>query len=84
MVVYFVVHGMHFRALYEVTPPLGRSQVAVQKQADRGGRAHWETHYLFSATGRKVHNIIDGTITFTPNDLIATYRDHFSFWRWSS
>lgn len=48
-----------------------------------GGRAHWEAHYLFSATGRKVHNIIDGTFTFTPDGLIATHRDRFNFWRWS-
>jgi hypothetical protein len=47
------------------------------------GKAHWEAHYLFSATGRKVHNIIDGTFTFTPDGLIATHRDRFSFWRWS-
>ena len=50
---------------------------------DRSGRAHWEAHYLFSATGRKVHNIIDGTFTFTPEGLIATHRDRFNFWRWS-
>ena len=48
-----------------------------------GGRAHWEAHYLFSATGRLVHNIIDGEFTFTPEGLIATHRDHFNFWRWS-
>jgi ketosteroid isomerase-like protein len=48
------------------------------------GRAHWEAHYLFSATGRKVHNTIDGTFNFTPDGLIATHRDRFSFWRWSS
>ena len=46
-----------------------------------GGRAHWEAHYLFSATGRTVHNIIDGT--FTPDGLIATHRDRFNFWHWS-
>ena len=50
---------------------------------DRQGKAHWEAHYLFSATGRKVHNIIDGTFTFTPDGLIATHRDRFSFWRWA-
>jgi hypothetical protein len=33
---------------------------AVSADAN-GGRAHWEAHYLFSATGRQVHNIIDGT-----------------------
>ncbi len=47
------------------------------------GQAHWEAHYLFSATGRLVHNIIDGAFTFTPQGLIATHTDHFDFWRWS-
>ena len=47
-----------------------------------GGRAHWEAHYLFSATGRKVHNIIDGTFTFTDGP-IATHRDRSNFWRWA-
>ena len=48
-----------------------------------GGKAHWEADYLFSATGRKVHNIVDGTFTFTPDGLIATHRDRFNFRSWS-
>lgn len=47
------------------------------------GRAHWEAHYLFSATGRKVHNIVDAAFTFSPEGLIATHRDRFGFWRWA-
>ncbi len=49
----------------------------------QNGRAHWEAHYRFSATGRLVHNIIDAEFTFTPDGLIATQRDRFNFWRWS-
>jgi limonene-1,2-epoxide hydrolase len=47
------------------------------------GRAHWEAHYRFSATGRLVHNIIDAEFTFNPDGLIAAHRDRFNFWRWS-
>jgi ketosteroid isomerase-like protein len=47
------------------------------------GRAHWEAHYRFSATGRPVHNIIDARFTFNPDGLIASHHDHFDFWRWS-
>ncbi|MDW5441492.1 nuclear transport factor 2 family protein [Polaromonas sp. SM01] len=47
------------------------------------GQAHWEADYRFSATGRMVHNIIDGRFTFTPHGLIATHRDSFDFWAWS-
>ena len=46
------------------------------------GRAHWEAHYRFSATGRLVHNIIDAEFTFK-DGLIATHHDAFDFWRWS-
>lgn len=47
------------------------------------GRAHWEAHYRFSATGRLVHNSSDAQFTFTPDGLIASHRDRFNFWRWS-
>lgn len=50
---------------------------------DHTGRAHWEAHYRFSATGRMVHNIIDAQFTFDNQGLIATHRDRFDFWRWS-
>lgn len=49
---------------------------------DNGGRAHWEAWYTFSATGRKVHNIIDGEFTFK-DGLIHTHQDNFDLWRWS-
>ena len=47
------------------------------------GRAHWDAHYLFSATGRKVLNRIDARFTFTPDGLIATHHDSFNFWAWA-
>jgi hypothetical protein len=46
------------------------------------GRARWEAHYRFSATGRLVHNVVEGRFTFK-DGLIATHRDTFGFWRWS-
>ena len=45
--------------------------------------AHWEAHYLFSATGRKVLNKIDAEFEFAPNGLIQRHRDRFDFWAWS-
>ncbi|MDB5895133.1 MAG: ketosteroid isomerase [Rhodoferax sp.] len=54
----------------------------VQADAQRG-RAHWEAHYRFSATGRLVHNRIDAEVTFSPQGLITTHRDRFDFWSWS-
>jgi ketosteroid isomerase-like protein len=48
-----------------------------------GGRAHWEAKYLFSKTGRKVHNKIDAMFAFK-DGLIVRHIDRFSFWRWSA
>lgn len=46
------------------------------------GSAHWEARYLFSTTGRKVHNIIDAEFRFADGKIIE-HRDHFDFHRWS-
>jgi ketosteroid isomerase-like protein len=56
-----------FSLEYEVTGP---------------GRVHWEARYLFSATGRRVHNVIDATIE-VKDGLIVRHTDAFGFWRWS-
>jgi hypothetical protein len=80
------VGGM-WRMLCTATRAKGRDAWKLEFsdiQADaRTGRAHWEAHYRFSTTGRLVHNIIDARFTFTPDGLIASQRDQFSFWRWS-
>jgi ketosteroid isomerase-like protein len=49
---------------------------------DRTGRAHWEAHYTFSASGRKVHNIIDAEFEFKDGKILR-HRDRFDFHRWS-
>ncbi len=46
------------------------------------GKAHWEAHYTFSATGRRVHNIIDAKFEFKDGKIIR-HTDHFDFWRWT-
>jgi ketosteroid isomerase-like protein len=53
----------------------------LQADADQG-RAHWEAHYRFSATGRLVHNIIEARFEFR-DGLIVSHRDRFDFWSWS-
>ena len=49
---------------------------------DTGGSAHWEADYLFSQTGRTVHNRIDATYRFR-DGLIVEHRDRFDLWAWS-
>lgn len=49
---------------------------------DTTGRAHWEAHYTFSATGRRVHNIIDARFELRGGKIVR-HVDTFDFWRWS-
>lgn len=49
---------------------------------DHTGSAHWEARYLFSATGRRVHNVIEASFVLR-DGLITEHRDTFDFWRWS-
>ena len=49
----------------------------------KSGKAHWEADYRFSATGRMVHNVIDGVFEFNDQGLITRHRDRFDFYRWS-
>ncbi|MDO9403069.1 MAG: nuclear transport factor 2 family protein [Polaromonas sp.] len=47
------------------------------------GQAHWEADYRFGATGRLVHNVIDGRFEFDADGLITRHHDRFDFWAWS-
>jgi len=52
-------------------------------QADEAqGRAHWEVRYTFSATGRKVHNLIEAEFQFKDGKIVR-HRDRFDFWKWT-
>lgn len=44
--------------------------------------AHWEAFYVFSKTGRNVHNKIDAHFEFK-DGKIYRHRDHFNTWRWA-
>ena len=53
------------------------------ERSDKTGKAHWEANYRFSATGRMVHNVIDGVFEFNGQGLITKLRDSFNFWKWA-
>lgn len=59
-----------------------RLEVSGITADDITGRAHWEAHYTFSATARRVHNVIDAEFAFR-DGLIVRHVDRFSFWRWA-
>jgi len=49
---------------------------------DRTGSAHWEARYLFSATGRKVHNVIEAKFELRDGKIVR-HADTFDLWRWA-
>ena len=80
------VMGM-WRMLCDATRAKGRDVWKLEFSAIEAdaaqGRAHWDAHYRFSATGRMVQNRIDGVFSFNPQGLITRHRDSFDFWSWS-
>lgn len=46
------------------------------------GKAHWEADYTFTATKRKIHNVIDASFEFKDGKIIA-HTDFFNFKDWS-
>lgn len=49
---------------------------------DERGAAHWEATYTYSATGRKVHNVIDASFRFQDGRILA-HQDTFDIWKWA-
>ena len=47
------------------------------------GHARWVADYRFSATGRKVHNVVDSQFKFNADGLILRQQDKFNLWAWS-
>ncbi len=81
----FTLRGKRAGAMWHMLCAGGQDlEVSVSGIAadDRHGRAHWEARYTFSASGRRVHNVIDAEFVFE-NGLIVRHRDRFDFWRWS-
>ena len=82
----FDVTGNRAKAMWHMLCERGKDLVIEFDgvEADEtSGKAHWEAKYSFSATGRKVHNIIDARFEFA-DGLIVKHIDRFNFWKWSS
>jgi ketosteroid isomerase-like protein len=52
------------------------------KADDKEGSCHWEAHYTFSLTGRRVHNSIDARFEFRDGKIFR-HTDSFDFYRWA-
>jgi len=76
------VGGM-WRMLCDTTRAKGLAHWKLEVSDITERSAHWDAHYLFSATGRKVLNRIDAEFEFNAQGLITRHRDRFDFWAWS-
>lgn len=59
-----------------------RVEFSAVKATENGATAHWDAHYTFSATGRKVWNQVDAQFIIE-NGKIVQHRDQFDFYTWS-
>ena len=49
---------------------------------DTTGSAHWEARYVFSATGRRVHNVVEARFELRDGKIVR-HADSFDLWRWA-
>jgi SnoaL-like domain len=75
--------GGMWRMLCDTTKAKGMAHWKLHTSAITERSAHWEAHYLFSSTGRLVHNKIDAEFEFDAQGLITQHVDRFDFWAWS-
>ena len=59
-------------------------RLTVERIRAEGGKgsAHWEAKYTFSATGRRVHNVIEASFTFV-DGRIQRHVDDFDLYAWA-
>lgn len=54
----------------------------ILESSDTVIRTNWIATYTFTATGNKVRNDIEATMTFRDGKIVD-HRDHFDMWKWS-
>jgi hypothetical protein len=74
--------GAMWRMLCERAGDLRLEWRDVREDAPGRVQAHWEAWYTFSATGRRVHNVIDARFVVRDGRIVE-HADRFDFWRWS-
>ncbi len=75
--------GGMWRMLCETTKARGLAHWKLTVSDVTDHSAHWEAHYLFVATGRRVVNRIDARFEFDADGRITRHVDRFDFWAWS-
>ena len=81
------LHGEQARDMWRMLIARGKEALEVTYsniEADaESGSASWEAKYLFSKTGRPVHNRISAQFKFEQGK-ITWHKDEFNLWRWSA
>jgi ketosteroid isomerase-like protein len=74
--------GDQAKAMWKMLIERSEGKLKVEFSSITDNAAHWEAHYVFSKTGRNVHNKIDARFEFK-DGKIYRHHDHFSLWKWS-
>lgn len=77
----FDLHGADIGRMWRMLCERG-ADLRIEHRDVTASSAHWEAWYTFSATGRRVHNLIDASFVLR-DGLVVRHVDSFSFWRWS-
>jgi hypothetical protein len=80
-----VLHGEHAKNMWRMLCENAtnfRIDFSGIEIKNNKGYAHWEAHYTFSKTGKKVHNIIDAEFEFK-DGLIIKHTDTFDLHKWA-
>ena len=81
----FELEGARVGAMWQMLTSRGadlRVEFSNVSADATSGSADWQAWYKFSASGRRVHNIISARFRFAEG-LIIEHVDTFAFWRWS-
>lgn len=78
------LEGAEVGAMWRMLTERGKDLEVTFRDVSADGdtaRAHWEATYTFSATGRRVHNVIDATFDLRDGRIVR-HVDSFDLWRW--
>mgnify|MGYP001399064294 CR=1 FL=1 len=75
--------GDQAKAMWKMLIERSEGKLKVEFSNITDNSAHWEAYYVFSKTGRNVHNKIDARFEFK-DGKIYRHHDHFNLWKWSS
>ena len=81
----FELKGKEISAMWHMLCERGTDLKITFKNVEadhKTGSVDWIAEYTFSATGRKVRNVVHAEFEFEHGKVIR-HTDHFSFYRWS-